>query len=228
MTSEICFKQVPRFNVNDYRMEEYFKQHGYVVVASVASEEEIQKAKSKFWDFMEAHSSVKRDDVNTWDKNWLPNESNGILGTFIHEIFIIFYFFFASHCIYVYLASYNFSHSDFLWDTRLLPKVKAAFEKLWFTPNLIVSFDGGNAFRPWKHNPLWLTSGGWWHVDQNSYNRPQRKGLTDKFSDKGKDIFLYFNLKSLISLGRLSHSPTHFLILTHHRFCICSRVGNIL
>ena len=32
--------------------------------------------------------------------------------------------------------------------------------------DLIVSFDGGNAFRPWKIKPEWSTDGGWWHVDQ--------------------------------------------------------------
>lgn len=32
--------------------------------------------------------------------------------------------------------------------------------------DLIVSFDGGNAFRPWKINRSWSTKGGWWHVDQ--------------------------------------------------------------
>ncbi len=29
-----------------------------------------------------------------------------------------------------------------------------------------MSFDGGNAFRPWKINRDWSTKGGWWHVDQ--------------------------------------------------------------
>jgi hypothetical protein len=42
--------------------------------------------------------------------------------------------------------------------------------------DLVVSFDGGNAFRPWRHNPSWKTKGGWWHVDQNSLKGEQRRG----------------------------------------------------
>lgn len=94
MSSEVVFKQVPRFHVNDYRMEAYFKEHGYVVVASVANQEEIQKAKSKFWDFMESHSKVKRDNVDSWKReNWLPNESNGIMGIFLFIIISILWCF---------------------------------------------------------------------------------------------------------------------------------------
>ena len=83
-----------------------------------------------------------------------------------------------------------FNHSDFCWKTRLLPRVSDAFSTVtspqyptYFTTDavrpsaharqvwggdddLIVSFDGGNAFRPWKINRSWSTKGGWWHVDQ--------------------------------------------------------------
>jgi len=54
-----------------------------------------------------------------------------------------------------------------MWYLRLLPSVKTAFSAIWRTDDLLVSFDGGNAFRPWKYDNLWLTDGGWYHVDQN-------------------------------------------------------------
>lgn len=41
---------------------------------------------------------------------------------------------------------------------------------------MLVSFDGGNVFRPWKHKLSWLTDSGWWHVDQNAHLGPTRKG----------------------------------------------------
>jgi hypothetical protein len=53
--------------------------------------------------------------------------------------------------------------------------VKEAFAAIWKTNDLLVSFDGGNAFRPWGYDRAWLTDGGWYHVDQNA-NRPNRAG----------------------------------------------------
>ena len=38
---------------------------------------------------------------------------------------------------------------------------------MWGTDDLLTSFDGANAFRPWRLNKQWKTSGGWYHVDQN-------------------------------------------------------------
>ncbi len=41
---------------------------------------------------------------------------------------------------------------------------------------MIVSFDAGNVFRPWRFDPTWLTDGGWWHVDQNCLRGKIRQG----------------------------------------------------
>jgi len=46
--------------------------------------------------------------------------------------------------------------------------VKDTFAAIWGTEELLVSFDGGNAFRPWRYKREWLTDGGWYHVDQNA------------------------------------------------------------
>ena len=40
--------------------------------------------------------------------------------------------------------------------------MKAVFQQVWDTDDLLVSFDGGNAFRPWQLRPDWLTEGGWY------------------------------------------------------------------
>jgi hypothetical protein len=138
-------------------MVEYLEEHGYAVVASVAPNEAVERAKADFWDFAEKYSlGLKRGDPTTWnDDNWFANPKTGII------------------------SGRDFNHSDFLWNARLLPKVRRAFELVWGVDSdegMLVSFDGGNAFRPWKRDPCWTTDGGWWHVDQNSRNRPHRSG----------------------------------------------------
>jgi hypothetical protein len=140
----------PRFELDTQQSEfsQYLDEHGYAVVAGVANDEQVEEAKSLMWDYLEAipNTKVKRDDVNSWGivGDWLPSETNGILHGF------------------------GFGQSDFMWHLRLLPRVKAAFSAIWNTNDLLVSFDGGNAFRPWKYNQSWLSDGGWYHVDQNA------------------------------------------------------------
>lgn len=140
----------PRFDVETEKhlLSDYLEEHGYAVVASVADDAELATARSLMWDFLEAlpRTRVRRDDVRTWnDKyDWIPNPANGIVHGF------------------------GFGQSDFMWHLRLLPRVKAAFAAIWSTDDLLVSFDGGNIFRPWKYKKSWLTSGGWYHCDQNA------------------------------------------------------------
>lgn len=133
----------PRFEVTyeEAEIKQYLREHGYVVLKSVADDARVARGKEEFWDFMESctqslHSKGKvktpldRSRVETWDgQQWLPSKTNGIM------------------------RAYGFNHSDFLWNTRMLPKVKKAFQVVWDTDDLIVSFDAGNAFRPWKYNP---------------------------------------------------------------------------
>lgn len=57
--------------------------------------------------------------------------------------------------------------SAFLWHLRTLPRVRKAFETIWKTQELLVSFDGANIFRPWNHG-FRKTTCGWWHVDQGA------------------------------------------------------------
>ncbi|CAJ1380827.1 unnamed protein product [Effrenium voratum] len=142
--------QPPRFNLDTDKQQfgQYLQEHGYAVVKNVASPPDIERARSLLWEFLEAlpDTQVKRDDVRTWGcpKDWLPSPSNGILHGF------------------------GFGQSDFMWHLRMLPGVKEAFAAIWGTDDLLVSFDGGNVFRPWRYNWDWLTSGGWFHCDQNA------------------------------------------------------------
>lgn len=139
----------PRFDVSATdEWLSYLQEHGYVVIASVADATAVERARSLMWDFLEgaANMKIKRQDVSTWGKEsgWLPSQGNGLLG------------------------GGGFEHSAFCWHARLLPGVQQAFRAIWGCDDLIVSFDGGNVFRPWATKPEWRTEGGWWHVDQNA------------------------------------------------------------
>jgi len=146
----------------------HLESRGYAVVRNVVeNQEEIDRISSMFWSWMESvpGTAVKRDDPSTWidKKDWIPSPGNGIV------------------------SGFGFNHSDFCWSVRMLPKVKAAFSAVWDDEDdLLVSFDGGNAFRPWNNTYLqknlkaniakdWKTNAGWWHMDQNP-RRPNHRG----------------------------------------------------
>mmetsp|Transcript_41555 Transcript_41555/g.50556 ORF Transcript_41555/g.50556 Transcript_41555/m.50556 type:complete len:620 (-) Transcript_41555:192-2051(-) len=158
----------PRFNIYnpEQRQEalDYLNANGYAVIANAASGEECAEAHNLFWDWSEAQNDqrtddtttttttgdgiIKRGDPSTWDNGWRGDAATGIFGS----------------------SKSSFNHSDFCWKARTLPPVKETFSAIWgvSTDDLIVSYDGGNAFRPWKMNPRWLTRDDWWHLDQNS------------------------------------------------------------
>lgn len=96
--------------------------------------------------------SIIPTDPSTWEVDWLASPTDGIC------------------------SGKGFNHSEFVWNARCLPRVKKAFGEIWKENELIVSYDAGNVFRPWKYNPKWLTTGGWWHVDQNAMKGAERQG----------------------------------------------------
>jgi len=140
---------------------------------------------------MEERTTIKRTDIKTWGTGaWLPDEENGIMN---HG---------------------QFCQSEYMWTLRMLPKAKLAFQTIWDgNDDLLVSFDGGNAFRPWKYNPNWKTKGGWWHVDQ---------GL----AKKGRKVCV----QGLINLYDASAESGGLCVMpgSHKRHeLLCERVPNI-
>jgi hypothetical protein len=76
--SKILFTEdeIPRFNLEEQQLIlDYLDEHGYVVISSVASEDEIKEAKMNFWKFIENDNPhIKENDTKTWiDSNWLPS-----------------------------------------------------------------------------------------------------------------------------------------------------------
>ena len=154
---EVTALRPPHFDIDTQRDEftAYLEEHGYAVIKSAADPKECTEIKGKMWDFLESipGTAVRRDNVETWGLkgDWLPSRTNGIIHGF------------------------GFGQCAAMWQMRLLPRVKSAFEAIWKTDDLIVSYDGGNIFLPYEYNREWRTQGGWYHVDQN-YMRPQRQG----------------------------------------------------
>eukprot|EP00299_Pterocystis_sp_00344_P014370 c7111_g1_i6.p1 GENE.c7111_g1_i6~~c7111_g1_i6.p1 ORF type:complete len:314 (-),score=48.73 c7111_g1_i6:40-981(-) len=134
----------PRFNLETKEWKSYLHTHGYVVIADVVNPEQITRAKDLFWNWIEGiRNGVDRKDLNTWN-DWPERPRKGIFYTD------------------------GIGQSEFMWFLRSIPAVRAVFAELWETEDLITSFDGANAFRPWQFNEEWKTVGGWYHTDQNA------------------------------------------------------------
>lgn len=128
-------------------MLSHLDREGYAIIKEVASPERVLAARQEFW---ACFPNFDRTSMEDWNFKWRPDSKTGICS--------------------------NLNHTDFLWNTRLLPRVKQAFARIWGSDDLITSFDTGNAFRPWAVDPNWLTSSGWWHIDQNSLIGKERQG----------------------------------------------------
>lgn len=66
----------------------------------------------------------------------------------------------------------HFAQSTGAWWVRSLPRIRAAFEKMWATGDLIVSMDSVIAWRPWQLDSSWLPQTEGLHIDQNPFNKP--------------------------------------------------------
>mmetsp|Transcript_17821 Transcript_17821/g.23329 ORF Transcript_17821/g.23329 Transcript_17821/m.23329 type:complete len:222 (-) Transcript_17821:747-1412(-) len=136
----------PVFEVGDPGMKAYLQNHGYVVVANIANEEQIRLGKELFWDFLNEHAGMKEDDPTTWGNSFyqIGSPSTGII------------------------SAKGIGQSEFMWHLRLLPNVKEAFSQIWGANDLLTSFDGANLYRPWHREGCnnYRTRGGWFHVDQ--------------------------------------------------------------
>ena len=148
----------PKFSADDPALLEYLDTYGYAVVEAVADPAQISRAHDDFWAFHEGigtrdgASQILRSDPGTWGADFLAHPATGII------------------------TGYGFGQSRFCWNLRTLPDVPRVFEAIWGTDDLVTSFDGGAAFRPWSAaDAEWKTQGGWWHCDQNA-TRPGRSG----------------------------------------------------
>ncbi|KAG7706865.1 hypothetical protein KL914_002749 [Ogataea haglerorum] len=122
---------------------------GYAVVKNAVPRERAQQYQQEAFKWL-GRFSDKFDIRNpdTWTRGNLPPMSNTNI--------------FKSHCV---------SHEKFMWDARLEPGVIKAFERLWQTDQLLVSFDALNVTLPHLKDKEAVAP--WPHVDQTPY----RKGM---------------------------------------------------
>ena len=128
------------------------REHGYAIMPSVLDETECNQLENGFWNFWGhlTDGKIRQDDQKSWKEiyNFFPN--HGML-----------------------IQHFSIGHMQEIWDLRTHPIVLDAFQRIWNTSDLTVSFDGASmGFAPevtgrgW-HNQDWL------HLDQS----PQRNGF---------------------------------------------------
>mmetsp|Transcript_26387 Transcript_26387/g.42316 ORF Transcript_26387/g.42316 Transcript_26387/m.42316 type:complete len:584 (-) Transcript_26387:54-1805(-) len=171
----------PRYDASDSTWLEHLDEHGFVVIANVASGLELSHAEDLLWEFLEGCSDWKRHEPDTWDDEGLQN-----IGSCMHGI----------------IRRGGIGQSDFMWYLRTLPLVRSTFARIWGTDELLSSFDGACVFRPWHHG-FRKTAAGWWHVDQGAAKKGRQavQGFISLFEGSGKtggltvipDSHLYFD-----------------------------------
>nr|QYA18863.1 oxidoreductase [Clandestinovirus] len=159
-----------RFSLTDTELwMKHLDEQGFAVVSGVCTQEEIVTAFDHLWNFFESlGSGIDRNDPKTWDNEGWPN-------TFCNGI----------------ISQHGVGQSTFLWYLRLLPSIRSIFETIWNTTELLVSFDGANAFRPYTYNTKWkTTTSPWVHIDQNPFRQPGRhavQGMVNLVDSKDGD-----------------------------------------
>ena len=120
---------------------------GYVVVKNVIPKERAQEYQQKAFEWLKSFDpGFDSEQPKTWSLERLPIQTK--LNTYEH---------------------YAVIHEKFMWDARLEPGVIDAFEKVWGTRELLVSFDSLNLTLP----NLKPVRSPWPHVDQ----APRKRGL---------------------------------------------------
>eukprot|EP00756_Hemistasia_phaeocysticola_P039593 Hpha_TRINITY_DN16823_c0_g1::TRINITY_DN16823_c0_g1_i1::g.150306::m.150306 len=133
------------FELDDARWLSHLREEGFCVIRGVASKADVDETTALLWrDIEEAHGA-KRGAPETWG-DWHLS----VTGLMAH-----------------------FSQSVGAWHVRGLPRVRAAFERIWETSDLLVSMDSVLAWRPWHLNKSWLPKTEGLHLDQNPFTKPQ-------------------------------------------------------
>ena len=138
----------------------HLDQQGFVVLGGLFTDQEVERAKSLLWEFLETQG-MRNNDPSTWVDHFPGDKNTGICPTV------------------------GAPHSDFAWFVRSHPSVSEVFSNVWEVPpeELISSFDAINVFRPFVQAPGLKTRGGWLHLDQNAY--PAGRGKSGKHCVQG-------------------------------------------
>ena len=145
-----------RFGSFNDNAKKYLNENGYIAIGNVLNNNEIIKAKSLLWDFIETCSIVERNNIKTWDDGYWTQLCNDTKSGLINNLGI--------------------SQSKFQWYIRTNKKLLNLFIKIWNVKSykdLLCSMDGICLFRPFdKKHIEWKTINKWYHIDQNPINKP--------------------------------------------------------
>ncbi|KAF4537672.1 Phytanoyl- dioxygenase [Lasiodiplodia theobromae] len=133
---------------NDWRDD--LLRDGYAVIKAAipSSRADAYRARAHAW-LTSFGTPLDLADPSTWTAANLPVQSK--INTF---------------------NAYGVPHEAFMWDVRLEPGVVGAFEKLWGTDELLVSFDALNVtLPPHLRRDEKPAKGAWPHVDQSPFRR---------------------------------------------------------
>lgn len=131
----------------------FLQTYGVASIPNVLTVTECVELRDKVWKEV-SHITQNRFDINnktTWKH---------------------FYDFFPLHSMLC--QHWGLGHMQPIWDIRQHPNVRNIFEKVWETPDLLVSFDGLSIHLPPEDTKRgWYRKNIWMHTDQSS----AKKGL---------------------------------------------------
>ena len=124
---------------NEKGWKQFLQVHGWVIVGSIATETEVDKMLSNFWDYREAMGThIDRNNPETWTNDaWGGNYTTGLW------------------------HGHGAGQEQWMWDIR--EKCYPAFKRLYRTDELFTSFEGFAACR--KSTPI---KSGVWRIDQDT------------------------------------------------------------
>lgn len=128
------------YSFQEDKWREYLDKNGYVVIKDILDQEEKSKYYEQFKkDWKTVAPKFDFEDKSTWKEINCP--MNWEIGMII---------------------SNGLGQSDFQWGLRTNLKIREIWEKLYYTKELVVSFDGFSLFLSKRQNPeIWL------HIDQH-------------------------------------------------------------
>lgn len=127
------------FEPHDPALLDHINEHGYATVNALTPDEAAARA-ADFWEWLEGlGTGIDRTDPTTWGPTQWPHNSHGVIQT------------------------YGVGQAAFMWKIR--GRVRRAFQTIWGTDELIVSFDGAGC-HPKPAPARW-----WPHRDQSPLNQ---------------------------------------------------------
>jgi hypothetical protein len=145
------YRVVPRLEPGSPEVSAHLEEFGFAVV-TVMTPAEVEQALERVWGLIEGQGTgVDRHSSSTWtNERWSPRTASkpqAIAGSGAGA------------------GGHGMLQSDALWYIRSRPGLRKAWEGIYGTEDLIVSFDGLNVVRPWSKDPTWRVTAQGPHID---------------------------------------------------------------